>query len=242
MKTNKLFLILVLTSLIFTSCNVDTIVVSEDDNITTRNINYSDFSAIEISNDFDAYVKFSDTEERIEIEANSKLQEHIIAKITDNTLIVKLKNNVNIRGQETLNVYITTKSISSFSASADSKITLENELITENATIKLSADSDFEGKVNVNNLNLNTSADTKTNLFGKVNYLDANLSADSKLLNYDLEVTNLKIKMTADCDAYLTVTGTIDINAVADCDLYYKGDATITNQRLVSDSRIIKTD
>lgn len=241
MRTTKLFSILTLLTLILVSCSVDTIVVSEDDTIKTREINYSDFSAIEISNDFNAYVTFSDTEERIEIEANDKLHKHVIAEIKDNTLIVKLKNSINIKGRETLNVYITTKNISSFSASADSKITLENILIAENVNIKLSADSDFTGEVNVNNLKLKASADTKANLLGRVNNLDANLAADSKLLNYDLEVVDLKIKMAADCDTYLTVTGTIDIDAVADCDLFYKGDATITHQHLVSDCRIIKT-
>jgi len=241
MKTNKLFLTLTLLSLILVSCSVDTIVVSDSDTIKTRDISYSDFSAIKISNDFNAYITFSNTEERIEIEANDKLHQHIIAEIKDNTLIVKLKSNINIKGRETLNVYISTKSINNFSAAADSKIKLENALIAEDVTIKLSADSDFTGEVNVNNLNLKGAADTRTDLFGKVNNLDVNLSADSKLLNYDLEVKDLKIKMAADCKAYLTVTGTIDVDAVADCDLFYKGNATITNQRLVSDSRIIKT-
>lgn len=241
MKTNKLFTICTLLGLIITSCSVETIGISDDDSITTRTINYSDYSEIEISNNFNAYVTFSDTEERIEIEANGKLQEHITAKISDNTLIVKLKNNINIRGQETLNVYIITKDITSFSASADSKIILENTLIADNVNIKLSADSDFTGEVDANKLNLRASADTRTNLFGTVNDLDVNLSADSKLVDYDLEVTDLKIKMAADCDAYLTVTGTIYVDAVADCDLYYKGDATITHQHLVSDSRIINT-
>ncbi|MET2984792.1 head GIN domain-containing protein [Aureibaculum conchae] len=242
MKTNRSFLILALLSLILTSCTVETIGITVDDEVTTKSISLSDYSEIEISHDFNAYVTFSDTEERIEIEANDKLHQHIIAKKSDNTLIIKLKNNINIKGKETLNVYITTKSITSFSASADSKITLENPLVAEDVSIKLSADSDFSGEVNVEDMDLRGAADTRIDLFGTVKNLDANLSADSKLLNYDLEVTNLKIKMAADCDAYLTVTGTIDVDAVADCDLYYKGNASITRQRLISDSRIIKTD
>ena len=225
MKTNRTFLILALLSFILISCTVETIGITGDDTVTTKNISLSDYSEIEISNDFNAYVTFSDTEERIEIEANDKLHQHIIAKKSDNILIIKLKNNINIKGKETLNVYITTKEITRFSASADSKIILENPLIAEDVDIKLSADSDFSGEVNVEDMNLKGSAVTRIDLFGTVQNLEANLSADSKLQNYGLEVTNLKIKMTADCDAYLTVTGTIDVDAVADCDLYYKGNA-----------------
>ncbi|MFI0429023.1 GIN domain-containing protein [Mariniflexile sp. HMF6888] len=240
MKTNNLFIILAIFGLIITSCSVDTIRVDGNDYITTKNYNYFNYSAIEISSGFNAYVTFSDTEESIEIEANDNLFPYIITSNNNNTLVVKLKNNINIRGASTLKVHIKTKSITSFKASADTRIYLQNKFIANNAKISLSADSFFTGELDVNSLQYYGSADTRSDLKGKVNFLDANLTADSKISNYGLEINDLKIKMSADCDAYLTILGTIDVNAVADCTLYYKGNATIINQHLVADSRIIK--
>ncbi|WP_347926087.1 head GIN domain-containing protein [Pontimicrobium sp. SW4] len=238
MKTNILYIILI--ALCISSCNVDNIRVN--DTITSREISYTNYDAIEIANGFKAYVTFSDTEESIKIEANDNLHEHIIVTNNDNTLKVKVKNNVNIKGSATINVYITTRIINSFKASSDAKIYLQNVLIANNAKIRLAADSYFSGEINVDNLEFSGSADTKADLYGFVDNLDLDLSADSKMYDYDLIVNNLKIDMSADCKAYLTVNETIDIDAVADCTLYYKGNADITHQNLRADSRIIKVD
>ncbi|WP_415867164.1 GIN domain-containing protein [Thalassobellus suaedae] len=60
--------------------------------------------------------------------------------------------------------------------------------------------------------------------------MNANLSSDAKLTDYDLVVEDLKIGMAADCDANLTVTNTMDIDATADCVLRYKGNLEIIQQ------------
>src|SRR6056300_450284 len=99
MKANRIHIILIVLSLILSSCSVDTIKVSGNDAITYRNINVTDFSAVEIANDFNAYITFSDTEESIEIEANENLHQYIVVKKEGNNLVVRLKNNINIRGQ-----------------------------------------------------------------------------------------------------------------------------------------------
>lgn len=240
MKTNRLLSIITIIVLTFSSCSVDSIRINSDDEVTTKTINITDFNSVEIANDMNAYITFSDTEEYIEIEANENLHNYIIAKKDGDKLIIKLKNNINIRGHKTLNVYITTKQIDKFKALADTKIYLQNALITNSAEITVSADSYFTGEVDVNYLKIIASTDAKVDLYGNANTLNAKLSADAKLEDYDLIINNLKIDMAADCDANLTVLETIDIDAAADCVLRYKGDAVITHQYLRADSKIIK--
>ncbi|TGV01534.1 head GIN domain-containing protein [Flavivirga rizhaonensis] len=240
MKTSRLYILLILSGFIISSCSVDTIRVDANDEVTYRNVYITDYSSIEIANGFTAYITFSDTEESIKIEANENLHDHIITSKRDDELIVRLRNNLNIRGRETLNVYITTKYINNFTATADSQIYLENTLIEDNAKIKITADSFFSGHVDANYLELKSTADSNVDLSGSVNILNAYLSADARLSGYDLEVEDLKIKMTADCNANLTVNKTIDVEAVADCTLRYKGNATIIHESLKADSRVIK--
>ena len=62
MKTNRHHIILIVLAFIISSCSVDTIRVSANDTIITKEINASNYSAIEIANSFNAYVAFSDTE------------------------------------------------------------------------------------------------------------------------------------------------------------------------------------
>ena len=241
MKTNRLYIILTLLGLlILSSCSIDTIRVNADDFVTSRDVNITDYSSVEIANGFTAYITFSDTEESIKVEANENLHDYIIATKKNNRLVIRVKNNLRIKGKETLNVYITTKSINSFIATADSQIYLENALIEDDVEIKITADSFFSGQVDIDYLDLKATADVNVDLFGSVNILKANLSADAKLSGYDLKIEDLKIKMAADCNANVTVTKTIDIEAVADCTLRYKGNATIIHENLKADSEVIK--
>ncbi len=242
MKTNRLLILLAILGISLNSCSVDTIRVSANDTITYNSITPSDYDAIEISNGFNAYITFSDTEESIEIETNENLQNLVIAEISNNTLTVKLKNNIHIKGSATLNVYITTKSITDFKVAADSNIYLENALVEDDVKINVTADSFFSGEVDINNLDLKLAANARVDLHGNITQLNTNLSADAELSDYDLVIEDLIIDMVADCNANLTVINTITIDATANCVLKYKGNADIIHQHLTADSRIKKID
>ncbi|WP_136481040.1 GIN domain-containing protein [Cognatitamlana onchidii] len=240
MKTNRHYIVLIVISFFLCSCHEENIGVYPDDSISFKDIVVENYHSIEIANNVSAFITFSDTEESITIESNSNLQDLIVAKIANNTLTVKLKNNIHLKSTPTLNVYITTKSIENIKAAADSNIKLENTWIANEAHINITADSNFTGPIDVNTLNLKATADAQADLYGDVNYLDAFLSADAALIDYDLKVHDLKLKMTADCVANLTVSHTISIDAVADCTLNYRGHASIIHKRLKADSKIRK--
>ncbi len=239
MKTNRSYLALVLLSLILSSCS-DGLLTKAKERVTSRDVDITNYSSVEVSNDFIAYITFSDTEESIKIEANDNLHDYIIATKKNNELLICLKNNLKIKGKRTLNVYITTKSIKSFTAVDDSQIYLENTLAEDYVKIKVTSDSFFTGRVDADYLELTAAADAHVDLLGSVNTLNANLSADTKLSGYDLKIEDLKMKMSSDCQASVTITKTIDIDAIANCTLRYKGNATIIHKNLKADSKVIK--
>lgn len=232
---------ILISGVLFTllSCHVDRI-VGVSDEVTINNVRVSNFSGIEISDDFNAYIRFSDSEERVEIEANENLHRHIIVETIGGRLIVRTRHHLNIIGRETLNVFITTKRLSDFIAEGDSKITLENVLVDDDVKIKVSGDSYFYGEIEANNVELTALGDSKIDLYGEINTLDAYLAGDSSLTDYDLTTKDLRIELSGDSNAYLTVTDYIDIDASGDSRLHYKGDAEITHQHLTGDSKIIK--
>jgi hypothetical protein len=237
----KLKSILISTALclLFFSCSVDKI-IGVSDEITTKHIYVSNFTRLEVSDDFNAYIIFSDTEESVKIEANENLHRHIIIENDGGRLNIRFKNNLNVIGRETLNVFITTKRINDFRANGDSKITLNNLLTDSSIKIRVTGDSYFYGEIDANNLELIVLGDSKADLYGYAKNLDADLAGDSSLIDYDLTVENLKIKLSGDSDAYLTATESIEIDASGDSSLHYKGGAIITYQHLTGDSKIVK--
>ncbi|MEZ4970955.1 MAG: head GIN domain-containing protein [Flavobacteriaceae bacterium] len=238
MKT-KLFYIgsIVLCSLIL-SCDHEFIKASGA--ITTREMDYSGYSALKVSDAFNVYVQFSDTEEKIEIEANENLQDRIIVELAEGTLRIKVKNHTSIRGNPTLNAYIMTKRITDFDLSGASKVNLETELVASNASIELTGASEFIGELELGHLELAAAGASQTDLFGQVERLEASLSGASTLKNYDLSVKALDIQLSGASNASLSVTETIDIEASGASKLRYKGSPVINKRKLSGASEIIQ--
>lgn len=272
LKTHCIWAVLLMA----TACSTETIRVSDE--VSTREYDFGSITALEVATDFKAYVSFSDTEERFRIEANDNLFEKIDIFRQGDKLTVKLKNNVNVRGKEILNLFITTRRISNYTASSDASIFLETPLNTASASINLSSDAFFEGDITTERFDLRGSSDSKAKLYldvdqaivnlssgaeiegeviineadvklssdstvdvmGRVEDLDATLSSDSKFKDYALEVEHLKVNLSSDSKAYLTVSKTIDVTANSDSKLFYKGEADIIRQVLSSDGRVIK--
>lgn len=259
-----------------TSCVQESIWVSEE--VSTRDYDFTGIRALQVSSDFRAYITFSDTEEKVSIKANDNLFRRIDAYMEGSKLVVKLENNVRVRGKETMELYVTTKNISQFKASADAAIFMESPINTNTVSIELSSDAYFEGDITAGDLELHMASDSEAEMYldvqdayldlssssrlqgeskikdakirlasdaevdmvGTIESLDAIMSSDSELKDYGLEVLDLRIDLTSDSDAFLTVTGTIDVTANSDSRLYYKGDAEIIRQVLSSDGKVIK--
>lgn len=276
MITIKNSLLAIGVGLFISSCTYETIRVSDE--VSTREYDFDNITALAVATDFKAYVTFSETEESVSIQANDNLFGKINIYKEGGQLTVKLDNNINIKGKETLNIYITTRDITSFKASSDAAIFLDSALDTQNVSIDISSDAYFEGDITTDNFDLRATSDSKAvvylkatdaymnlssgadldgesevekatiklssdaavDLIGTIENLDATLSSDSNLEDYGLYVEDLKIELSADSDAYLSVSNTIDVTANSDSRLYYKGDAEIVRQILSSDGRVIK--
>ncbi|WP_422080290.1 head GIN domain-containing protein [Ulvibacterium sp.] len=240
MKSVLVFAALIVLSLQMVSCDYETIRAS--DRISTVGYGLSDYSRLRVSSAFNVYVKFSDVEERIEVEANDNIQDRIIVQKERNTLRIRLKKHTKLRGNVTLNVFITTREISDFDISGASNVTLESPLITRDVDLEVSGASSFSGEMDLTDLDIRASGASNIDLFGNTESLRARLSGSSDLKDYDLTIEELDIELSGASDAYLTVTESIDIEASGASTLRYRGDASVNIRRLSGASEIIKTD
>ncbi len=210
--------------------------------IITKDFDFSGFSRIEIANDFKAYVNFSKKNENVSIEADDNLQEHVYVEVKGNTLRIGLKNNVNIRGKETLVAYISAEMINSFKASDDAIILLKDKLETDDVSVDLSSDSKFGGELAVIDLDLKLRSDSEMKIEGSAHNVSANLKGDSILESFDFEISKLDIDLFGDSEAYVRIMKKLNVKAFGDSVLYYKGGDVIERKILLGDSELIKMD
>jgi hypothetical protein len=219
MKTFKHAIIALAMGLMATSCVQETVWVSDE--VSIRSYDFNHITALQIATDFKAFVTFSETEERVEIEANDNLFEKMDVHMEGGKLVVKLENNVNVKGRETLNVYITTKKISWFKASSDAAIFLESPLNANNVFIDLSSDAYFIGDIAANDFELKAESDSDAELYLEATNAYLDLSSNAYLKGETI-IENAEIKLSS--DATVDVLGTIDfLDVVSSSDGELKG-------------------
>ncbi|MEM8847615.1 MAG: DUF2807 domain-containing protein [Bacteroidota bacterium] len=200
MKTNWIWIV----ALLAISCSTETVRVSDE--VSSRTYDFNDINALEVATDFKAYISFSDAEQSIRIEANSNLFDKIDVFENNGKLTVKVKNNINIRGKETLNLFINTKSITEFKASSDASIFLDTPLNANSASIQLSSDANFDGDITVNDFELTASSDSRAILFLDAKNANMEFSSSAEL---DGEVTIDEADVTLSSDSEMDVTGSV---------------------------------
>ncbi len=242
MKVKLVIILFVGLGVLLSSCEEISTKVTPSNNISTQIKSVGNYSGLHVSNAFTVFVEFSESEESIEIEANDNLHQYIDVYTSGDKLIIKLKDNINIKnGHATLKAYVTTKYLSEFDASGASSITLQDELITSDCSVELSGASFFRGDVNVGQLSMDVSGASIVDIAGKTTdcYIDA--SGASSIKDYSLNVDFLNVDLSGASNVYLTVYKELDVEASGASSVYFKGDGLITHQNLSGASNVHRT-
>jgi hypothetical protein len=220
-----------------TSCDYDTI--RAEGEVTSKQYDITGYSELRISDTFKVHVIFSDTEENIRIEANNNLHEKIVVEKDGDQLVIRLKNRTSVKGNATLNAYVTTKNLSSLFVSGASELTLDSPWVIQNGSVHISGASHVFGEINANDLRTVVDGASTMDFYGNVSFLEAELYGSSDMRDYNLHIAELNMKLTGASVAFLTVDESIDVSASGASTLNYKGDAVITRSELSGSSKVI---
>ncbi|MFK7979520.1 MAG: head GIN domain-containing protein [Saprospiraceae bacterium] len=213
--------------------------------ITTETKNITGFDKIEVGEDFEVFIKFSDKAESVKIEANENLHDYIIVKKEGNTLKIDTKsyNTGNYRSkkrgaQERLVAYVTAKNLTAIEGEEDVVFELDDKLVANTLNIKLDEDCTLRGVIEVQNLMVDLDEDSVLDIEGTAHKMELEANEDSMVKNYDFVVHDLTVRLREDSEARLTVNGTVDLRASGDSQFYYKGNGKVVKQRLTGDAEM----
>ncbi len=241
MKTKTILALAFTLSVLFYSCEINERVIPSRD-ITTEVKYITDYDAIDVSHAFTVYVNFSNSEESIEIEANENLHPYISIRKISGTLIIELEDNVSIRGNATMNVFITTNKVTDYTASGASSFILEDKLSANNVSIHLSGASYFTGDLEVTHANATLSGASHVDLEGNAGSFDVNASGASSIRDYDFIIGYLDIDLSGASDAHLTVNNELSVDVSGASNLYYRGTGVVTHLNVSGASQVINVD
>lgn len=243
MKTitlNVSYLFFMLTILFF-SCEKDVFNITPSSQVTSEYHQISDFDQLNISDAFQAYIEFSDTEQLLRIEANENLHELIEVKQNNGKLSIKLDDDVrNIKGHAVLKIYLTAKQLEVLEAHGATKIYMENNWATPKASIELSGASTLEGTLITNDLVASLSGACNLNIEGNTHLFDIMVEGASHMKGYNFETQKLIADLSGGCSITTTVHTSLEVTATGSSFVYYRGEGVISEQHLSGGSAIIK--
>lgn len=215
--------------------------IDPSSNITIQDRTIEDYSGIEISTVFEVDVTISDTEEKIEIEANENLHAYIDVVKDGNDLKIKVKDNTNITGKATLKAHITTGNpLEKITVSDASSLTMTNELETKEILLAVADASYLNAKVTATSALLRLEGASRIDLTGNCADMNLYIYDACELSGFEMSVDNVVAEMAGASAASLTVNETIDLTAQDASVFRYKGEAVITEIDLKDASEIIK--
>jgi len=243
----RLPLFTLICSLIFTGLNAQwgSNFIKLSKNITTESKAISGFDKLEVSEDFEVYIHFENNSEKVSIEANENLHDLIEVEKIGTTLKISTKPystrsgfGKNSGAKERLVAHITAKHLTSISGDEDVIFELEDKLQGDELSIDLNEDCTLKGHVNVNKLKVKLDEDSVLDIKGSAINMIAHADEDCTIDGEDFVVSKLKIELTEDSEARLTVNGDIDLKAQEDSYFYHKGNGKFIRKKLRGDSEV----
>lgn len=179
-------------------------VVTEKRNITTP------FTKISASTGVEVIVDQSETTE-VEVEVDDNLMEHIVTKVENGTLIIKIDGNINT--MESAIVRVSTKTIEGLESSSGASIRSKNTLKGANLMVKTSSGATINTDLEYEKVSSESTSGSEIKLSGKALALDTKSSSGSEIDAKDLAANEITAQSTSGSNT--TVNPIVLLNAKA---------------------------
>ncbi len=193
-------------------------------NITAITRNTSDYDGIQCAGPFD-YILVSGTEGNIKIEGEENLLEYIVTEVKNNNLIVKVKNNVNLKTsmKKGIKVTIPFKDITSISLTGSGDLWNEDLITSDNLEVKLTGSGDIVLKSDTNYIKGSITGSGDLTLNGNTNNLNAEISGSGDIHGFELISKNTEVSITGSGNAKVFCSENFKAKITGSGDITYKG-------------------
>ncbi len=179
------------------------------------------FTGIKVGSGIDVILRQGNNE-KVVVEADDNLHEHIITEVRDN--ILHVYTNVSIRSAETKRVFVTMNDIRLITTASAGNITGESPVKSDRLRLSASSAGDIRLEVYAREIEVDISSSGDITLSGEADALSAKLSSAGDLNAYDLITRQAEVSVSSAGDADITVTERLRAKASSAGDISYKGD------------------
>ena len=225
--------------LAFMGCLIDRHEIHAAGDIKKVKKDFSNYSAISVSNGFELIIK-QDGSESVEIEADENLLSHIEAIQRGESIEFGIKDHISFGRNSSVKIYVSVKNLHAIEGSGGSEIKSETGIKSDNLAIDLSGGSEFKSRIESRKTVIELSGGSEMTLTGKSDEFVVSCSGGSKIKASDLTADNLVAELSGGSSVHLIVTGQLSVDASGGSSVTYSGGGTIKASDLSGGSEINK--
>ena len=178
--------------------------------VTEKRTIEAPFTKIDASTGVEVIVEQGATTE-VEVEVDDNLMEHIVTRVENGTLIVKIDGNINT--MESAIVRVSTKTIEGLESSSGATVRSKNTLKGTNLALKSSSWSTINTDLEYEKVSSESTSGSEIKLSGKALTLDTKSSSGSEIDAKDLAANEITAQSTSGSNT--TVNPIVLLNAKA---------------------------
>lgn len=178
------------------------------------------FDAINVGYGIDVHLYQSD-KTSVAVKAKKEIMEHIITKVENGTLVIKVDNWKRAKGRKDVTIHV--PALEEISASGGSDVYGKGNWKMNDLEINLSGGSDLEMELTANRIECNASGGSDIDLTGSADKIDINCSGGSDVEAKKFTVKHCTVSASGGSDVEIHATESIDASASGASDITYKG-------------------
>ena len=217
----KNFIIFLIASLSFASCNIGGDSLSGNGNMRDEKRNVSNFHAIKTSGSIDVTINTGDYS--VVVQDDENLLPYIITEVKDGVLEIYFKNAFSISNSDAT-VFVTAPSLDKISGSGSSDIksngTLKN---TDGIEFVLSGSGGLEANVDAPSIKVTVTGSGDIELTGKTKNFECKVSGSGDVQCGNLQSENCAISVSGSANALVFASVHLVARASGSGDIIYRG-------------------
>lgn len=208
---------------------------------SSRSVNVSNFSAVNVHSDIDLYLTQGDTETLL-VKGKKELIKDVVVEQKSGSLTIRYKEGINwnrLFSDADIKVYLTYKKLNAITANGGSDVETQNTLNTDKIKLQASGGADMELFINCKNITVAASGGSDIELKGSAENMVVSATGGSDIDAYEFKVNYVKATASGGSDLNLFVEKGLEVNATSGSDIKYKGNAALKKTQHSKSSDIV---